>query len=83
VLHKLAHAHQLARRAELLLGGFKGRDGGGGAVGAVQIPGEEAREVLQCAEELVAADWGVVSMVLWLWLWLGMGKGGFMGYGVG
>jgi hypothetical protein len=60
VLDEFAHAQQLARGAELLLGRFEGGDGGLGAVGAVQVPGEEAREVLQRAQDLVAADWGEV-----------------------
>jgi hypothetical protein len=38
VLHKLAHAHQLARQPELLLGRLEGRDGGLRVVGAVQVP---------------------------------------------
>lgn len=46
VLDELADAHQLAGQAELLLGRFKGRDGGRGVVCAVEVPGEEAREVL-------------------------------------
>jgi hypothetical protein len=60
MLDELAHAHQLARRAELLFRGFERGDAGCGAVGAVQVPGEEAREVLQSAEHFVAADWGVL-----------------------
>ena len=38
VLDKLAHAHQLARGAERLLGRIKGRDGRRGPVGAVKVP---------------------------------------------
>jgi hypothetical protein len=61
VLDKLAHAHQLARRAERLLGCFIRGDGRGGAVRAVQVPGEEAGEVLERAEDFVASDWRGVS----------------------
>jgi len=57
VLDELAHAHQLARRAKRLLGGFKGRDAGLGPVGAVQVPCEETGEVLQRAQHFVATDW--------------------------
>ena len=57
MLDKLAHAHQLARRAERLLGRFIRGDGRRGSVGAVQIPGKEAREVLEGAEHFVTSDW--------------------------
>ena len=33
-------------------------------VGAEGVPGEEAREVLDCAEGLVAADWVELAEVL-------------------
>ena len=35
-----------------------GLDGGEGVVGAVEVPGVEAGEVLDCAENFVAADCG-------------------------
>jgi hypothetical protein len=57
MLHKLADAHQFARRAELLLRGFEGGDGGLWPVCPVQVPGEEAGKVLQRAQELVASNW--------------------------
>ena len=57
VLDELAHAHQLARRAEGLLGRFIRGDGRSGSVGAVQVPGEEAGEVLESAEDFVPSDW--------------------------
>jgi hypothetical protein len=60
VLDELADAHQLAREAELLLGRLEGRDAGLGMVCAVEVPGEEAREVLEGAEDFVAADWGML-----------------------
>lgn len=56
VLGELADAQDLAGRAELLLDCVVGVDGGLGFVGAVEVPGVEAGEVLDCAEELVAAD---------------------------
>jgi hypothetical protein len=58
MLDKLADAHPFARGAELLFRSFKGRDGRGGAVRAVEVPCEEAGEVLQGAEDFVTADWG-------------------------
>lgn len=57
VLDELADAHDLARGAELLLDGIVGVDGGLRAVGAVQVPGVEAGEVLQGTEKLVTTDW--------------------------
>ena len=56
VLDELAHAHQLARRAECLLGRFIRGYGRRGSVRAVQVPGEEAGEVLEGTEHLVASD---------------------------
>lgn len=58
MLDELADTHDLAGGAELLLDGIVGVDGGLGLVGAVQVPGVEAGEVLQGAEELVSADCG-------------------------
>lgn len=53
---ELADAQDLAGCAELFLDGVVGVDGGLGFVGAVEVPGIEAGEVLDRAEELVAAD---------------------------
>lgn len=61
VLDVLADAEQLAREAEVGFYRQEGRDCQWGGVGAEQVEGEEAREVLQRAEELVAADFGVES----------------------
>lgn len=58
VLEVLANAHDLAGEAELLLDGVPGGHLGRGAVGAQQVPGVEAGEVLERAEDLVAADGG-------------------------
>ncbi|KAH6610662.1 hypothetical protein Trco_000682 [Trichoderma cornu-damae] len=58
VLHVLADAEDLAGEAELLLDGVPGRHLRGRAVGAEEVPGVEAGEVLQRAEDLVAADGG-------------------------
>lgn len=61
MLDEFPHAQQFARVAEGFLRGVEGRDGGERAVCAVQVPCEEAREVLDGAEEFVAADcWGLV-----------------------
>ena len=57
VLDELADAHQLARQAELLLSRLPWRNRGSGVVRAVQVPREEAREVLEGAEHFVATDW--------------------------
>ena len=56
MLDELCQAHGLAHGAEVLLDAIEDVDGGLRVVGAVEIPGEEAREVLDCAEGLVAAD---------------------------
>lgn len=58
VLDVLADAEDLARQAELLLGDVPGGDLGLGGIGAQEVPGVEAGEVLDGAEELVAADGG-------------------------
>jgi hypothetical protein len=59
VLHEFPDAHPFARRAQLLFRGFERRDAGLRAVRAVEVPGEEAREVLERAQEFVASDWSV------------------------
>lgn len=56
VLDELCQAHGLADAAEVLLDAIEDVDGGLRVVGAVEVPREEAREVLDCAEGLVAAD---------------------------
>ena len=53
----------------MLLDGVEGGDGAGQRVGAEQVPGAEAGEVLERAEEFVAADW-------WWWVVLAGGRGG-------
>lgn len=56
MLDEFAEAEGFAGEAER---GFElgpGRDFGFGGVGAEEVPGVEAGEVLDCAEELVAAD---------------------------
>lgn len=58
VLDVFAEAHELADEAELLLQSGPGRDGGGHGVGAQQVPRVEAGEVLDDAEELIAAEGG-------------------------
>lgn len=58
VLDVLADAEDLARQAELLLGGFPGEDLGLCRSGAEEVPGVEAGKVLDRAQELVAADGG-------------------------
>lgn len=66
-------AEDLACRAEVLFDVVEGVDCGLGTVGTVQVPGVEAGEVLESAEDLVAAGWG-----RWL-VWSGWG----CGYGEG
>lgn len=58
VLDVFADAHDLAGETELLLDGVPGGHLGGGAVCAEEVPGVEAGEVLDRAEDLVAADGG-------------------------
>jgi len=53
----LPNAEAFPRETELLLDGFEGGDNPLRVVGAVEIPGIEAREVLEGTEELVAADY--------------------------
>jgi len=60
VLDELADAQEFARLAEGLLGGLEGRDGLKGAIRAVEVPREEAREVLEGAQDFVASNWGVL-----------------------
>ena len=47
---------------ELLFDGFEGRDQARRAVGAVEVPGIEACEILNCSEDLVATDCQEVSV---------------------
>lgn len=61
MLDELCQAHGFAHAAEVLLDAIEGVDGGLRVVGAVGVPGEEAGEVLDCAEGFVAADWERVS----------------------
>lgn len=58
MLDELSEPQDLARQAEVRLDQRVGRDGGGRVVGAVEVPGVEAGEVLQRAEEFVAANCG-------------------------
>lgn len=58
VLGELADTQDLTGSTELLLDGIVGVDGGLRAVGAVQVPGVEAGEVLDGTEELIAANCG-------------------------
>lgn len=60
MLDELCQAHGFAHGAEVLLDAIEDVDGGLRVVGAVGVPGQEAREVLDCAEGLVAADWVVL-----------------------
>ena len=62
MLHILAHPHQLPREPELSLDGSKHGDARSAMAFAVEVKGEEARKVLDCAEELVATDWELVSI---------------------
>lgn len=76
VLDVLADAHDLAGEAELLLDGVPGGHLRGGAVCAEEVPGVEAGEVLDRAEDLVAADGGGDEAQV-------MGHRGVVGEGVG
>ena len=57
MLDILPDPHQFASEEELLFDGVEGHDGGGGGVGAEEIPGVEAGEVLEGAEDFVATNW--------------------------
>lgn len=70
VLEEFADTHNLARRAELLLHGIVGVDSGLGLVGPVEVPRVEAGEVLEGAEDLIAADCMELAE-LWGWPWAG------------
>lgn len=56
MLDELADTQDLARGAELLLDGVEGFDGGLGTVGAEEVPGVEAGEVLEGTEDFVTTD---------------------------
>lgn len=56
MLDELADTHDLSRCSELLLDGVEGFDGGLGTVGAEEVPGVEAGEVLQGTQDLVTTN---------------------------
>lgn len=64
MLGELADTHDLACRAQLLLDRIVRVNSRLRSVRAVQVPGVEAREVLQGTEELVATDCVVNICVL-------------------
>jgi len=64
MLEKLADADDLAGGAELLLDGVEGLDGGLRAVRAQEVPGVEAREILQGPHNLVTTDWCLCSTLV-------------------
>lgn len=49
-------AHAFADESEVGFQFGEGLDGGLGCVGAVEVPGQETGEVLDCAEGFVATD---------------------------
>jgi len=57
VLYEFSEAESFSGEGELGFQDGPGGQVGGGGVEAVEVPGVEAGEVLDCAEELVAADW--------------------------
>lgn len=66
VFDKFTDAQDLPGYPELLLDCVEWVDAALGSVRAVEVPGEETREVLECAQDLVAADWfNRVSLVIW------------------
>lgn len=64
MLDILANSQRFAREPELLLDGFEGCDKSGWIVGAEEVPGVEAGEVLESAEQLVTADCEGVRLAL-------------------
>jgi hypothetical protein len=61
VLDEFCQAHGFAHGAEVLFHAIEGVDGALRVVGAQRVPGQEAGEVLDCAEGFVAADLGVLE----------------------
>jgi len=57
VLYEFPETESFSGEGELGFQDGPGGEVGGGGVEAVEVPGVEAGEVLDCAEELVAADW--------------------------
>ena len=66
MLDEFPDAERFADQAEVGLQFAEEVDAGLGVVCAEQVPGEEAREVLYCAEGFVAADWRGSRSVWWL-----------------
>ena len=56
MLDVLAEAHGFADQAEVFFDRVPGGDGGGGCVGPEEVPAVETGEVLEGAEDFVAAD---------------------------
>lgn len=78
VLDELPEAEGFASGAKRLFDLFDLVDGSLGVVGAVEVPSEEAGEVLDCAESLVAADWILVSATAVLTRKRELGVGGWV-----
>lgn len=57
MLDELCQAHGLAHAAEVFLEPIEDFDGLLAVVRAEEVPGQEAREILDRAEGLVAANW--------------------------
>ena len=83
VLHILANSEHLSRKAELPLDGLEGGDDASWVVGAVEIPGVEAGEILEGAEEFVTTNcWDGNELEHWLRMlrqrlgWVRVGRGG-------
>jgi hypothetical protein len=72
VLDEFCEAHGFAHGAEVLFHIAEGVDGGLRVVCAQRVPGQEAREVLDCAEGFVAAD--LEGVRGWLVLIVGTGR---------
>ena len=53
----LANAKEFTGEGELFLDGFERVDFGLGIVGSEEVPGEEAGEILERSEGLVATNW--------------------------
>ena len=63
MLDEFACSKDLPDERELFLGSIVGNDGAIGSTGAVEIPGIETSEVLDGAEEFIAADWSESRMI--------------------
>ena len=56
MLDILADSQRFSSETKLLFNGIEGRDNASGMVGAIEVPGVEARKVLKRSEEFVTTN---------------------------